>query len=284
MIVWVASYPRSGNTFLRILLHELYGQDTYSGFDASDDINMDFPDRNPTGHKSWPDEIRRTIYKGGEDEIRRVLDQLEASEEIFFIKTHNTVDELFGSKCRAILLVRDGRDVLVSLGWYLMNVQRTLSRFFRVRLRLSQLWRPSYVFRTTILFTQTLLIALSKWSGMQARTWRWIVGYVAQTSRWSRLTLGWLDRSEGRTALVRFEDLIAEPVATVERALAELALELPAKAGRTPAFEDLKKLHPQFFRAGQVGGWEKELPADVVEVFLEANKAGLERFGYLDEG
>ena len=30
MIVWLASYPRSGNTFLRMVLHFVYGQKTYS--------------------------------------------------------------------------------------------------------------------------------------------------------------------------------------------------------------------------------------------------------------
>ena len=76
----------------------------------------------------------------------------------------------------------EGGDVLVSLGWYLMNVQLTLSRFFLVRLRLGQIWRPAYVLRTTIRLAQTLLITLMKGSGMKARTWKWIVGYVAPQS------------------------------------------------------------------------------------------------------
>ena len=38
MIVWLASYPRSGNTFFRILLHHLYRLPTYSGFKSGDDL------------------------------------------------------------------------------------------------------------------------------------------------------------------------------------------------------------------------------------------------------
>jgi hypothetical protein len=30
MIIWLASFPRSGNTFFRTLLHALYGQNTYA--------------------------------------------------------------------------------------------------------------------------------------------------------------------------------------------------------------------------------------------------------------
>lgn len=38
MIVWLASYPRSGNTFLRIVLHRLYGVPTYSVYDDDDPV------------------------------------------------------------------------------------------------------------------------------------------------------------------------------------------------------------------------------------------------------
>ena len=34
MIVWVASFPRSGNTFLRIVLHRLYGVRTSTVYDV----------------------------------------------------------------------------------------------------------------------------------------------------------------------------------------------------------------------------------------------------------
>lgn len=34
MIVWLASYPRSGNTFRRIVLHRLYGVPTYVVYDV----------------------------------------------------------------------------------------------------------------------------------------------------------------------------------------------------------------------------------------------------------
>jgi hypothetical protein len=34
MIVWLASFPRSGNTFLRIVLHRLYGVRTSTVYDV----------------------------------------------------------------------------------------------------------------------------------------------------------------------------------------------------------------------------------------------------------
>ena len=38
MIVWLASYPRSGNTFLRVVLHNVYGVSTYSVYEDNDPV------------------------------------------------------------------------------------------------------------------------------------------------------------------------------------------------------------------------------------------------------
>jgi hypothetical protein len=38
VIVWLASYPRSGNTFLRVVLHNLYGVPTYSVYEDDDPV------------------------------------------------------------------------------------------------------------------------------------------------------------------------------------------------------------------------------------------------------
>lgn len=34
MIIWIASYPRSGNTFFRVALHRLYGVPTHVVYDV----------------------------------------------------------------------------------------------------------------------------------------------------------------------------------------------------------------------------------------------------------
>jgi hypothetical protein len=44
MLVWVASFPRSGNTFLRIVLHRFYGVRTsviYDGDGVADRLGSD---------------------------------------------------------------------------------------------------------------------------------------------------------------------------------------------------------------------------------------------------
>jgi len=92
MIVWLASFPRSGNTFFRILLHEAHGLTTYSihGDLLFERIGV----AETIGHAPMPASI----------------DELDRRAELYLIKTH----DLPRDGRPAIYLVRDGRDALVS--------------------------------------------------------------------------------------------------------------------------------------------------------------------------
>ncbi len=94
MIVWLASYPRSGNTFLRVVLHALYGVPTYSVYDDDD----------PVAQRVGPDLVGYRRKPGSRD-------FMAASDELFFVKTHKRRK---ADGWPAIYLVRDGRDAVVS--------------------------------------------------------------------------------------------------------------------------------------------------------------------------
>ncbi len=55
MIVWLASYPRSGNTFFRIILNSIFGIKTYSVYDDIIDISADKKTSEVVGHKFLPE-------------------------------------------------------------------------------------------------------------------------------------------------------------------------------------------------------------------------------------
>lgn len=84
MIVWLASFPRSGNSFFRTVSKDTYGIPIYS-------IYQEYFYRSP-------------------DE----LSQMDNAEQVYFVKTH----ELPSDSRPAIYLVRDGRDALVSYTWF----------------------------------------------------------------------------------------------------------------------------------------------------------------------
>jgi hypothetical protein len=94
MIVWLASYPRSGNTFLRIVLHRLYGLPTYSIYNDDDPVAQRIGPA-LVGYRPRP--ANRNVMKDGSN--------------VYFTKTHKRHK---GDNFPAIYLVRDGRDAVVS--------------------------------------------------------------------------------------------------------------------------------------------------------------------------
>jgi hypothetical protein len=101
MIVWVASFPRSGNTFLRILLNRIYGIETSTIYDV--DGVADRVGAELVGAIDRPSDLAT----------------LRAGDEVHFIKTHRSRDPDVADVDRAICLVRDGRDAVVS--WARLN-------------------------------------------------------------------------------------------------------------------------------------------------------------------
>lgn len=87
-MIWLASFPRSGNTFLRNALYEVYGEKSNEYIASS---SIDF------GPKTQP-------YR--------------------FTKTHNLPYELlqFGENFKSIYIVRDGRDALCSIAHHRKDI------------------------------------------------------------------------------------------------------------------------------------------------------------------
>ncbi|WP_084669071.1 glycosyltransferase [Spirulina major] len=97
MIIWIASYPCSGNSFFRILLHQFSGFSTYTNYDKKTSISQNL--RSIVGYQPLP----------------MSQEKMQNASELFFIKTH----ELPSDQSPAIYLVRDGRDALVSYAHYI---------------------------------------------------------------------------------------------------------------------------------------------------------------------
>ncbi|MEO2045145.1 MAG: sulfotransferase domain-containing protein [Pirellulales bacterium] len=99
MLVWVASYPRSGNRFFRHTLNLLYGQRSLR------------------------------VYSDGTDHGPQAKDRLildyASQQECMFIKTH---DLPASDRYPTIYLLRDGRDSLVSYAWFHLTVDRKLDK------------------------------------------------------------------------------------------------------------------------------------------------------------
>jgi FkbM family methyltransferase len=105
MIVWLASYPRSGNTALRTILHRAFGINTYSLYDDKGDIGSRTALREVVGHKNHSLD-QQEFYKNASE-----------ADETYFVKTHEAPQD----DAKAIYIVRDGRAAAVSYYHYLKD-------------------------------------------------------------------------------------------------------------------------------------------------------------------
>jgi hypothetical protein len=227
VIVWVSSFPRSGNTFLRIVLNRLYGVRTSVVYDVD-------------GVAQWlgPDLI-------GFEERPATIEAMRESAEVHFVKTHRQRDEQIDEADRAICLVRDGRDSLVS--WARLGSEGEGKRF------------------------ATELRAMI------------VRQDVVGTGSWGRNVLSWLRPPAPHRVVLRYEELAHEPRGAAERVVTALVPDLrPLADARIPSFAELRQVDDRFFRRGLTGTYRDELPDDLHQLFWsrQDNAAAMELLGY----
>lgn len=99
MIIWLASYPRSGNTFFRVILNSIFEIKTYSIYNDKD-IGSDEETSNVVGHNILPQNFD--------------LEEMRRSKQIYYIKTHEHYDQKVSPEDKVIYLIRDGRESTLS--------------------------------------------------------------------------------------------------------------------------------------------------------------------------
>ncbi len=105
MIIWLASYPRSGNTLLRTVLNSSFGLTSYSLYDDLSDIGQTQEFRNAVGHESHG-VTQQDFYENA-----------RKSSDTFFVKTHDAPPD----EAKAIYVIRDGSSAVVSYFHYMKN-------------------------------------------------------------------------------------------------------------------------------------------------------------------
>ncbi len=93
MLIWLSSYPRSGSTFFRLILHQFLGIPTYSLYSGRQ-FGRKLKDK--IGH------IQRSDFIS-----------MRKENKIFFVKTHDRYQK-HQANDKVIYIVSDGRDALCS--------------------------------------------------------------------------------------------------------------------------------------------------------------------------
>lgn len=108
MLVWLASYPRSGNTLARQVLRQVFGLESYSQYNDPKDIGERPEVAAAVGHvrfeTPWPEFIAAA----------------HATAEPVVVKTHHPPQD----DAPAIYVVRDGRAAVVSFYHLLHDLRR----------------------------------------------------------------------------------------------------------------------------------------------------------------
>jgi len=139
MIIWIASYPKSGNTYLRSFLSSYYFSKK-GKFDFNLLLNINqFPSLKYSNIKSY------TFVDAAKNWINN-QNTFFTKEKLFFLKTHNSLEQYFGQKFTtsshtlgAIYIVRDSRNVITSIcNHYSMNYNQAYDRMIDSNASLSR--------------------------------------------------------------------------------------------------------------------------------------------------
>ena len=268
-LVWLGSYPKSGNTWMRVLIANLM-----SGRDDPVDINRLSENDSLIGNWRFLDDMLIDADLLSPDELRKLrrshLDFVADDLTIpFFCKTHDLFDKaVLGERARcALYLMRDPRDVAISLSHHLsISLDEAIT----------QMSNPNCYTHGTV----------------QLR---------CRIGDWGTHVASWTEQVLVRTMVVRYEDLRSDTVGMLSEivsffggiadggekiASAVRHSELDVLQGQEAArgFREATPGQARFFRSGLVGEWQNVMTPAQVRRIEQSFLPLMTRFGYTPSG
>jgi sulfotransferase family protein len=276
-IYWIASYPKSGNTWVRLFLQALLrdmGTISGEGIDFKQ-LGPEFPSDSNTVLFELLTGRHPSEMTGEEVAVARLgVQEGIAREHPYppFVKTHQALGLFHGKPSHnmkvsrgALYLVRNPLDVLVSYAGHMSgSITQTIGTMATVgdRVRGGEKVAPQ---------------AYGSWS-QNVESWT---------------------RQKGKFVLVmRYEDMVVDPVASFTRIVRHMKIpasaEQIAKAVEATRLANLRKREQEegfgeklrqarFFGDGKVGGWQAALSQAGAKAMVEVHARQMNKFGYLSE-
>ena len=274
-IVWLASYPKSGNTWLRAFLHNLLHDkggpldlNTLSKSSRSDAWRVDF--------ERVADQPLDTLGDAGIAALRAPVQRsiAQSGRGNMLVKTHSALTRIGGKPSHAIdvtagaiYLVRDPRDVAISYADHLgVEIDRAIE-----------------------------LMAIDHAHTKLADT------HVTEfPGSWSQNVATWTAPGNDNVHVVRYEDLLDDPevhflkvlqfldlkpdTPTFRRALANTSFKQLSRQEKSSGFIERSHLQDQFFRTGRSGDWRQILTSEQSRRMVADHGEQMARFGYGNDG
>ena len=272
-IIWLASYPKSGNTWVRAFLAN-YLSNGKRAVPINQLPNHILGDNLILHYEQY---AKRTLDDVTPEQLAQMRPRIHewfarSRPEDVFVKTHNAIAKIDGvplitpsATAGAIYAVRNPLDVAVSFAHhYQIDYGRAVD----------SLCQDDY--------------ALPAANGLLPQ-------YLGS---WSRHVASWT-QAQGLTLLVlRYEDLTEKPAKSFARLIQFLGLpndkprlkravkfssfnQLARQEKQTPFVEARPDGNTSFFRKGQVGAWREALTQDQVAQVVDQNRAMMVTMGYL---
>ncbi|MBL8214780.1 MAG: sulfotransferase domain-containing protein [Bryobacterales bacterium] len=264
-ITWLASYPKSGNTWLRVFLDNWFGNRA----EAVDINSLRGGECSPNSRERFesatllePDDLLPEEIEPLRLPVMRLLASETPGSPL--VKVHNAYTPAFGSSTAraAIYIVRDPRDVVPSLAAHFGIGIHEAVEFVNGRSVLGQTGQ------------------------------RWHRQLPQMLEDWSGHAHSWLDRCDVPLHVVRYEDLPgafvgvlrflgedAEDTARLTTAIAHSRLEELQRQESEKGFKERLNATP-FFRKGKAGAWREVLTPNQAARIERAHGETMARFGY----
>ena len=274
-IIWLASYPKSGNTWFRIFLSNLLDDkedpvdinkitsthgiasarhifDEITGIEASD-LSHDEADL-----------LRPGLYKIISDEAKETL-IIKVHDAYTFLPDKSPLFPPSATK-GVIYIIRNPLDVAVS-----------------------------YANHNSCTVQKSIEMIGDRNHGLCTKNKRLVNQLRQKMGNWSNHVLSWTEATDHKVHVMRYEDMKQSPFETFSSAIKFADLDFGRKAVveaiKKSSFEELQKQEkdkgfkekaadsPSFFRKGEIGSWGEQLTPEQAQQIIKDHGVVMKQFG-----
>ena len=273
-ILWLASYPKSGNTWLRAFIHNLFTNAKHP-FDINRMSDLTHGDSNAKWFQPLHNNNISLLSNTEIAKLRPLAHNsiVQTSSETVMVKTHNAMVEDGGAPMitphltvAAIYIIRNPLDVAISYADHLgVNIDKIIEAMANKRFR-----SPGSDTHVPEIYCD-----------------------------WSTHVKSWTNKRGSALLILRYEDMQTNPTKTFSQVAKFMGADPPReRLKRAIKFSSFKVLRAQenkqgfvertpvqknFFREGRVNTWRQKLSKQQIEKIVEYHHVQMREFDYLPE-